>query len=283
MHRPIATHGVRFNRLETQVVHSKNVDSDQPKVSRSLQTSSSFTIFRILLFALVVAALSALCHYHTWNNNEHPKRPNLALLATGAVLNATFTSPTHDVPKLGFWAKVLARGRSFDVERVKRDQPTIVFEDINLAGRCWYFTGSSGSIGVTFAYPSLVERLVLHRPDFHTLPATHLAKTPHHMILWGVLDEISTFQVLVSNDHFQQDSLRVYNGKLPSPRVLKLVELTYRIDKGVRPIQMFDVIPECRKIPFQTVILEVLDNYGGKTTCMHQVSIYGEEYNMTLL
>ena len=194
------------------------------------------------------------------------------LLALGSRLNYTCTSPTHGI-KTGIWISLKARLRGYDAQQVKTAMPTIVFQEKNDIGSCWKFAGPKGQIGVTLAQPVFVHKLTLHRPHFRLLPDKLLSMAPRKVVLWGVLDITPS-----------QNITNVVSGKFGvNWPLLQMADIMYRLDTLVPSTQSFPVSHQFRTLPFRTLVIEVLDNYGSDVTCLYRVSVQGEDYKELIL
>ncbi|KAL1941490.1 hypothetical protein VTO73DRAFT_6929 [Trametes versicolor] len=155
------------------------------------------------------------------------------------------------------------------------DDPGIAIDDDVHVGSCWKLHALPSQLGIRLPrmlYPSHIT--VEHLPSEIVLD---IGEAPKNMTLWGVVDgkhNKQAFEALVAA------GLSDYSGQVPTiARGLlwaPLASFTYDIHHE-DPVQTFPVSQSYAEsgLAFGNVAVEVLDNWGGDSTCLYRVRIHG--------
>ncbi|KAJ3767209.1 hypothetical protein EV361DRAFT_872713 [Lentinula raphanica] len=162
----------------------------------------------------------------------------------------------------------------------------VIEEDVRIA-RCWKFAGSQGHVTIKLAKPIHLSNLTIYYPDYHELPSWRLKEVPKLIRVWASIPSVFDTP---------------YTPHAPSPHSLATWEVFMGTKKSGKPVALgdvesfahggtfsYDVLQGTRQtfalhIPshFWTsvVVIEVLDNLGGSTTCLHRIAVHGEEFEI---
>ena len=131
--------------------------------------------------------------------------------------------------------------------------------------------GRRGQVSIMvphFIHPSSVT--IDHAP---TYVAVDITQAPCRITVWGLLNEDS--------DVYLAHKLRPNVSKAPPISdfyvFMRLADIEYDIH-ALQPSQTFQIDPEKRdaKLEFGVFVIEVVDNWGGPSTCVYRVRIHGE-------
>ncbi|KAJ4469657.1 hypothetical protein C8R41DRAFT_919836 [Lentinula lateritia] len=201
---------------------------------------------------------------------------DFALASNGAGVIVELTSDTDGMkPRslLHKWASIM---RGYDNAQMAVNPPIVVLEEPLYMSECWAFAGSRGHIAVSLPSTILVHNFTVHFPDHHGIVKEKLRQAPKDIALWALVPKTSmehnTNQQFTEWERFVM-SRRHINHSLcnSSSAFLQIAHLTiYDFSAGMH--QIFQTLS-----PVQTsvVLIEILDNWGGGSTCLHRVSIHG--------
>ncbi|GBE90240.1 hypothetical protein SCP_1900890 [Sparassis crispa] len=141
------------------------------------------------------------------------------------------------------------------------------------------FPGGEGQLGIVLVEPILIAQVTINRTQFS--PAPSLECLPRDFILWGLID--GDDNVLKS----RQNSTLVHRlfsrlpptFSFPSSSVTESFSpLVYsRYDPRNGLAQSFSIFDEVvlLELDFGVVVLQILNNWGGSSTCLHRVEVRG--------
>ena len=153
--------------------------------------------------------------------------------------------------------------------------PRVVLEDHSVTD-CWKFEGSHGHIAVSLSDAIHWHRFTLHFPDQHSLSKDTLRQAPRELSLW----------VLVSKDEVDLGNSSLLSDWKPFLVIRQLLDpsafnssiVFWRVARV-----SFDALNGQQGFPTQfttqtsVILVEVLDNWGNDYTCLHRISIHGEQ------
>ncbi|KAI8969518.1 hypothetical protein BD414DRAFT_428486, partial [Trametes punicea] len=156
--------------------------------------------------------------------------------------------------------------------------PEVALSDDNRIGQCWLSARKGGQLGVVL--PELV------RPSHVTIDhipveiAATPGQAPRDMRLWGVVDGEANhafFRSLMQSAPtvaMPNAGPRVSSGHL----FVQLATIEYDLHAPSH-VQTFEVEPAVigSGMYFGVIVLELVDNWGGGTTCLYRVRIHGEK------
>ncbi|PSS11001.1 hypothetical protein PHLCEN_2v3352 [Hermanssonia centrifuga] len=145
-------------------------------------------------------------------------------------------------------------------------------------GQCWPLAGLSGHIGIQLPSAIRVNNFTIS----HILSAGSVSiSTPRVGILWGVVDTSKYAGFLASNPQIDsytpgsslQDQMGSSNAH--NRTLFPLAKTKYNIHSD-DPVQSFAVTGYAGGMTVNTIIYEVLDNWGdSRFTCLYSIKIYG--------
>ncbi|KIK27017.1 hypothetical protein PISMIDRAFT_93827 [Pisolithus microcarpus 441] len=141
---------------------------------------------------------------------------------------------------------------------------------------CWLLGGHSGQLGVSLPRVVRISHVVVDHIVDDTLTA------PRQMILWGLVDGKDNFSLLRSlraklagntPDLSEKRTFPAISGGFP---FIPLSYFEYSIH-APNLTQTFPVFPFVSDsgMDFGIVVLEILGNWGGMSTCLYRFRVYG--------
>ncbi|KAK0501096.1 hypothetical protein EDD18DRAFT_1067285, partial [Armillaria luteobubalina] len=202
---------------------------------------------------------------------------DLALLSSGAELIPTLTSNTKGLQNLNLASRLRIHlfGVDFSIAHIPSSR--VVFqEDPRIIGKCWTFEGSRGHIAVALAERVTLSSMVIYRPPHHVLPPGALMTTARKFVLWGLVDGerfFDEFDEVKPASHFHQ-SLRPLPDHILGGYFARILEYEYQLMQA-KYIQVAYAGRDLSKYSFQTLVIEVADNWGANETCIYRIGIHG--------
>ncbi|KAJ3965791.1 hypothetical protein EV361DRAFT_954664 [Lentinula raphanica] len=205
---------------------------------------------------------------------------DFGLAESGAKVFSALTSPTEGLGSLSYAAGLMAVLRGYDKTQMHINPPLVVLEEQVSALNCWQFAGSQGHITVSLSDTIIWTHFTLHFPEYLDGNNRKLRQAPKILIMralvtksevqLGDLDSLVAWEQFVTVDQLVDSSL--FNL---SSAFLEVARVSYRPLLGGR--QTFST-----HIPVRTsiVLIEILDNWGDTSTCLHRISFHGERDNM---
>lgn len=168
----------------------------------------------------------------------------------------------------------------------------IVLEDLLINGDCWQFDGHTGQVAIQFPHPVNITGMTVHYVHPRILVPTARKQAPRLLILWALLEgrnntdsQINTSSRILQTSDVQSEHPRTAISflnpaglqSLPdtmsdSDIFLPIITAEYLLN-DLRPVQMFP-----RTLPgdtlVQTVVIEVLSNWGADSTCLYHIGIH---------
>lgn len=148
-------------------------------------------------------------------------------------------------------------------------------------GSFWLINGHSGQLGIRLSEVARLSHVTVdHVPE---IPPTTIETAPRKMILWGVVDGEDNLAKYHSLRNKATGILSVLLATRPPPPIhhhllfLPLVAFDYSIHVMDHD-QTFPLLPPVvnSEMDFGVVVLEIVDNWGGSTTCLHRVRVHGD-------
>jgi len=148
--------------------------------------------------------------------------------------------------------------------------PFLAIDDDLRPGRCWPTGGHSGQIGVQFPQPVKVSHITIDHIAKEV--ALDLTAAPREILVWGYTSEGAN--TLFPGDNFAllvAGRAKPYKSA-PGLFFIPIAKFQYDI-YGPDNIQTFPLMDEvmAANIAFDGIVVEVLNNWGGKTTCLYRV------------
>ena len=152
--------------------------------------------------------------------------------------------------------------------------PEVALSDDLRMEYCWPIRNSSGQLGFMLSEMILVTHVTIdHLARDMT---SDISSAPRRMVLWGVIDGEDNMDKVKS-------VLKATGDELSGPPItggytyIKLQSFSYDIDAPFH-IQTFPMIESVVALGLDigVLVLEILDNWGGPSTCLYRVRIHGE-------
>jgi hypothetical protein len=159
--------------------------------------------------------------------------------------------------------------------------PDSVLSGNVLPGDCWGLPGPSGQLGISLPYPVILSHVTVDHVAKELV--SDIERAPKLAILWGVIDgknnEEKASRAAVSHPPEFRHFLSARHGPPITAGLsyLPLAYISYNIFNEYW-VQKFPVIQGTGMlgIDFGVVVLEVLNNWGGNSTCLYRVRVHGE-------
>ncbi|KAI6027731.1 hypothetical protein PISMIDRAFT_115906, partial [Pisolithus microcarpus 441] len=137
---------------------------------------------------------------------------------------------------------------------------------------CWLLGGNSGQLGVSLPRVVRISHVVVDHIVSDTLTA------PRQMILWGLVDgreNLALFRALRANS-LDIPEKRTFPAISGSFSFIPLSYFEYNTHAS-NLTQTFPVFPFVLDsgLDFGVVVLEILGNWGGMSTCLYRFRVYG--------
>ncbi|KAI5989704.1 hypothetical protein EDD15DRAFT_2171056 [Pisolithus albus] len=150
--------------------------------------------------------------------------------------------------------------------------PWAALDDDTRSQSCWLLGGNSGQLGVSLPRVVRISHVVVDHIVSDTLTA------PRQMILWGLVDgreNLALSRALRANslDIPEKRTFPAISGGFP---FIPLSYFEYNAHAS-NLTQTFPVFPFVLDsgLDFGVVVLEILGNWGGMSTCLYRFHVYG--------
>lgn len=201
---------------------------------------------------------------------------NFAHFGDGARVLPELTSLTHGTKDNDWLSREPSTHGLFS-----RTPPYIVSDEVMRVGDCWEFDGSRGILGILLSEPTSIASIRLDNIHPDLVSSASAAKAPRSLRLWGlvepnmVLPPDSTARPAVQfsvKSAFGSRSLIKSND-----RFVLLLDVDYDPRTNLTP-QVFSLAHDHWSLDFKfrAVLLEVLENWGGKNTCLYHFTVHQE-------
>ena len=145
-------------------------------------------------------------------------------------------------------------------------------EDMRLES-CWLLGGKSGQLGVGLSRAVRISHVVVDHHVGNNLTA------PRQMILWGLVDGEENLASLRALRAKRTDVIPVAHAFPAISGGLSFVPLSsFKYDTHATNLtQTFPIFPFVvdSGMGFKVIVLEILDNWGGTSTCLYHFRVYG--------
>ncbi|KAH7881584.1 uncharacterized protein C8R40DRAFT_1164993 [Lentinula edodes] len=207
-----------------------------------------------------------------------PIYPSLdfGLADSGAKALLALTSPTEGIGSLSYMARLIAVIRGYDTTQMHINPPRVVLEEQLSVHNCWKLAGSRGHIAIALSDTIIWSHFAVHFPDYLGITEVRLRQAPKTVVMWALVltenVEVEARSLLTDWDRFVTvkallDS-SIFNSSCAFMEVARFI---FKPSDGSR--QIFPT-----QIPIRTsvVLVEILDNWGDESTCLHRVSFHSE-------
>ncbi|KAJ3898752.1 hypothetical protein F5879DRAFT_994467 [Lentinula edodes] len=207
-----------------------------------------------------------------------PMYPSLdfGLADSGAKALLALTSPTEGIGSLSYMARLVAVIRGYDTTQMHINPPRVVLEEQLSMSNCWKFAGSRGHIAIAMSETIIWTHFAIHFPDYLGITEAKLRQAPKIIVMRALVltenVEAEARSLLTNWEEFVTvrtllDS-SIFNSSCAFMEVARFI---YKPSEGSH--QIFPT-----QIPTRTsvVLVEILDNCGDQSTCLHRVSFHSE-------
>ncbi|RPD70236.1 hypothetical protein L226DRAFT_470550 [Lentinus tigrinus ALCF2SS1-7] len=197
-------------------------------------------------------------------------RREYALFQDGAAVIPQLTHPPLRTSGLGSAPSV-----------AEATAPEAALSDDLRVGACWLIHGSSGQLGIGLhAFISPTHATIEHIPLEIT---ADIGQAPRKMLLWGLVEgerNVALYHDIMARGERLHAAAP---GRATPPRhgnqlFVTLASFDYNIFAPFH-IQTFPISSAAVEegLYFGVVVLEILDNWGGKDTCLYRVRVHGNK------
>lgn len=198
-------------------------------------------------------------------------RRDFALLADGAILLPELTAVAG--------ARGVLRAR----ERGTRAEAAL--DDDTRIGNCWSIPGTGGQLG--FRLATMIRPTHVSIDHIPSEIAADISRAPREIALWGGID--GPYEDILHNFTRFHHVAPPTVGDRSAPFVTHgynfalLAHFEYDI-RSTAHIQTFGLLPYIVEsdMVFGVVVLEILSNWGGKSTSLYRVRVHGEAVDVPL-
>ncbi|KAJ3717803.1 hypothetical protein C8R42DRAFT_724016 [Lentinula raphanica] len=155
--------------------------------------------------------------------------------------------------------------------------PLVVLEEQPSVSNCWKFHGSHGHITVSLSDTIAWTHFTLYFPDYLDASSSKLKQAPKVLIMRALvlksevevqnLSLLTAWERFVTVDHLLDSS--VFNS---SSAFIDVARVFYTPSKGGR-----QTFPTQLPVETSVVLVEIQDNWGAESTCIHRISFHGQK------
>ncbi|PPQ86171.1 hypothetical protein CVT26_002280 [Gymnopilus dilepis] len=154
----------------------------------------------------------------------------------------------------------------------KRNGPVAVIDDDLNPGRCWVIDGSFGQIGIRLSGAISITHITVEHVDKDLVDTVITA--PKTLLVWGI-PKAYIFDWKDMGRMVSESGLTYGPGTShPQFTFLLLASLRYDI-ASPNNRQTFLIKHPHVPMSFEGVVIEVLENWGGETTCLYGIRVHG--------
>ncbi|KAJ3901520.1 hypothetical protein F5879DRAFT_807146 [Lentinula edodes] len=205
-----------------------------------------------------------------------PLLVDFGLADSGAKVLPALTSATEELGSLSYMAGLLSVLRGYDKTQMHINPPHVVLEQQLSVSNCWKFSGSQGHIAVALSDTILWTDFTIHFPD--PLEITERLEQAPKVFVMRALIELKN--IVVQDRNLLTDwekfvtilpllDLSTFNSSVVFVEVARV--LYDPLDGGH---QLFSTY---QSVQTSVILVEVLDNWGAPSTCLHRLSFHGRK------
>lgn len=211
------------------------------------------------------------------NNNLHHKLVrNFAHFGDGARVLPEITSLTFGT-RDNRWLYASSPARDF----IDKNPPYIISDDQMGVGSCWEIEGSTGILGVLLSESIFISSISIDSIHPSLVSITSHIRNPRSITLWGMLPNSSIIPPAAAEVRSAKQFLPNF---VPGPRsyikgkdsFVPLLSAFYDAHGAVTN-QHFELASDhwATCVAFQVIVVEILENWGGSTTCIYRLRVHG--------
>ncbi|KAJ3071230.1 SUN domain-containing protein 3 [Podochytrium sp. JEL0797] len=153
--------------------------------------------------------------------------------------------------------------------------PFVAISEGHQPGKCWAMEGTSGTLGIRLAKPTLPTAFTIDHASPHLLLSpSNISTAPKRIELWVLYSDTAKLDYTDPATR----KLPASTGKLPAGMLVS----SQVFDPTVKNVQTFEVDAEAarvmreRGVLVKTVVLRVVENWGSEEfTCLYRVRVHG--------
>ncbi|KAJ3979397.1 hypothetical protein F5890DRAFT_1478565 [Lentinula detonsa] len=197
---------------------------------------------------------------------------DVAQLMNGASIIPALTTPTAGLSTPSFLHKLHTVWQGVDISQIESNPPLVILEDT--LTDCWRFQGRRGHVAISFADTDLLQSVSLNFPDQRLVTADRLRQAPRELFFWALA---SLEQVNTSYKHLLKpwQEFVTVEDLVDRSRFNSSVEFFRVASFAYDPLNGLQHFPLHHPVPTSTIVLEIMDNWGDESTCLHGVQVYG--------
>ncbi|XP_006454206.1 hypothetical protein AGABI2DRAFT_113960 [Agaricus bisporus var. bisporus H97] len=193
---------------------------------------------------------------------------NYASAANGAQVVLQLTTP----PRIRGWRAAIRKRLTRSPRSSGMKSPNSVLSEGFGAGDCWEFTGSRGHLGISLSQTTPISAFSLDYPRPDSALATSVGKSPRSVVLWALLPSDKLSQELSRPvSHFLHAASLPPNAHA-TDRFIALFNGTF--NPTLLPTRQYFPLTLPTGATTQTVVMEVLSNWGSSSTCVYYVGVH---------
>ncbi|KAJ3502796.1 hypothetical protein NLJ89_g8725 [Agrocybe chaxingu] len=147
-------------------------------------------------------------------------------------------------------------------------------------GQCWLIHGSSGQFGIEFRRAATISHISIDHIAKEL--SFDISNAPKEALIWGILDRRST----TGTHKLAKTPTNIYfMGKIRDRPFIEDRRSTFVPIATVKYdiydsnfIQTFSIFSGLDSISFDGVVVEILGNWGGDTTCLYRIRVHGRPF-----
>ncbi|KAJ3911395.1 hypothetical protein F5877DRAFT_86017 [Lentinula edodes] len=209
----------------------------------------------------------------TSHSDIHPV--NFGLANNGAQVLPALTSPTEGLGSSSYLAGLISVIRGYDETQMDINPPLVVLEEMSESA-CWKFMGPKGHIAVSLSDTIIWKYFTIHFPQHIHATDVKLTQAPKVIIMRALVlkanVEVEARRFLTDWERFVVVEQLLDSSVLNSSfAFMEVARVVYKPSEGSR--QMFKIHSPVRT---SIILVEILDNWGNNSTCLHKLSFHGE-------
>ncbi|KAF5366883.1 hypothetical protein D9615_001518 [Tricholomella constricta] len=213
-----------------------------------------------------------------------PVQRDFAIHAQGSSIIPQLTSPTHGLRKhiIPSFSWMMYRVRGYDISTLHIRAPTVMLEEDTHVGACWKFSGSKGHFTISLPTPVHISDIAFYYPVRDLLSPLAAQQAPQNITIWGFFSKESmtrfpqpTVPAMRALDFFGLKKLST-RPDWQEAMLFPLTQFTFTLSPTSN-YQRFGLPSRNTTLPLDTIVVEIMSNWGAPTTCIYRIGVYGDK------